>query len=327
MWVAEKTEGHEMESDRVSYSRRDFGRLLAAGLPLALALRARGDSKVNGVQIGAITYSFRTIANPEEIIAAYKTIGLSEAELMSNHAEALAGAPPGPAFGGGGGRGQQMTDEQRAAMQKAQQERAEQMKQWRSSVSMDKFKDVRKKFNDAGVDVRLLTYNMNVNNTKDDEIEYAFQLAQALGVKAITTSTQVSMAKRLAPFADKHHLMVGFHGHDQTDKPDEVSTEETFQTVMAASKYLGANLDIGHYTAAGGDPAAFIEKYHERITNLHLKDRKKNHGENVPWGQGDTPIKQVLLLLKEKKYDIPANIEFEYGGDPVAEVGKCLEYC
>jgi sugar phosphate isomerase/epimerase len=311
-----------------TYSRRDFGRLVAAGLPLSLVLRAGADSKINGVQIGAITYSFRTMTNPEDIVAAYKTIGLSEAELMSNHAEALAGAPPAPPFGGGGrGRGQQMTDEQRAAADKARQARAEQMKQWRTSVSMDKFKDVRKTFNDAGVDVRLLCYNMNVNTTKDEEIEYAFQLAKALGVKAISTSTQVSMAKRLAPFADKHQLMVGFHGHDQTDRPDEVSTEETFKTVMAASKYLGANLDIGHYTAAGGDPMAFIEQYHDRITNLHLKDRKKNHGENVPWGQGDTPIKPVLLLLKDKKYDIPANIEFEYGGDPVVEVGKCLEYC
>jgi len=312
----------------IVYSRRDFGKLVAAGLPLSLVLRARADSKINGVQIGAITYSFRTMSNPEDIIAAYKTLGLSEVELMSNHAEALAGAPPAPPFSGGGrGRGQQMTDEQRAAADKSRQERADTMKKWRASVSMDKFKDVTRKFNDAGVDVRLLTYNMNVNTTKDDEIEYAFQLAKALGVKAITTSTQVSMAKRVAPFADRHQLMVGFHGHDQTDRPDEVSTEETFKTVMAASKYLGANLDIGHYTSANGDPVAFIEKYHDRITNLHLKDRKKDHGGNVPWGQGDTPIKPVLQLLKDKKYDIPANIEFEYGGDPVAEVGKCLEYC
>src|SRR3954449_2520730 len=128
-----------MESDRMLYSRRDFGRIVTAGLPVALVLRATADSKINGVQIGAITYSFRTMSNPEDIVAAYKTLGLSEVELMSNHAEALAGAPPGPPFGGGRGRGQQMTDEQRAAMQKAQQERAEQMKQWRTSVSMDKF--------------------------------------------------------------------------------------------------------------------------------------------------------------------------------------------
>lgn len=308
------------------YSRRDFGKLVFAGLPLTLAFKGL-DSTINGVQIGAITYSFRTIPDAEEIIKAYQKLGLSEVELMSNHAEALAGAPASAFATGGGGRRGEQTPEQREAARKAAQARAEELRKWRSAVSMDKFKDVRKKWNDAGVDVRLLTFNMNVNSTKDEDIEYAFQMAKALGVKAITTSTQVSMAKRVAPFADKHKLMVGFHGHDQTERPDEVSTEETFKTVMAASKYIGANLDIGHYTAANGDPVAFIEKYHDRITNLHLKDRKKNHGENVPWGQGDTPIKEVLQLLKKNRYDFPGNIEFEYGGDPVVEVGKCLEYC
>jgi sugar phosphate isomerase/epimerase len=314
-------------SERILYSRRDFGKLVAAGLPLSVAL-GRADSMISGVQIGAITYSFRDMRDPLDIIKAYQQLGLSEAELMSNHAEQLAGAPPAPPFGGGGGRGRgETTPEQRAEMQKALAARAEEMRKWRSGVSLDKFKEVRDKFTAAGIDVRLLTFNMNVNSTKDEDIDYAFQMAKALGAKAITTSTQVSMAKRIAPFADKHKMMIGFHGHDQVERPDEMSTEETFKTVMAASQYIGANLDIGHYTAANGDPIAFIEKYHDRITNLHLKDRKKNHGANVPWGQGDTPITPVLQLLKKNKYPFPANIEFEYGGDPVQEVGKCLAYC
>jgi sugar phosphate isomerase/epimerase len=317
-----------MNSEPNVYSRRDFGKIVMAGLPLSMLL-AEPNSKINGVQIGAITYSFRSIPDPEEIIKAYVTIGLNEAELMSNHAEQLAGAPPAPpAPAGGRGRGRgEMTPEQQAEARKAAEARAEEMRKWRSSISMDTFKGVRKKFNDVGVEVRLLTFNMNVNTTKDDDIDYGFQMAKALGVRGITTSTQVSMAKRIAPFADKYKIMVGFHGHDQVDRPDEVSTEETFKTVMAASKYHGANLDIGHYTAANGDPLDFIQKYHGRITNLHLKDRKKNHGENVPWGEGDTPIKPVLQLLKKTRYDIPANIEFEYEGNAVTEVGKCLQYC
>ena len=169
---------------------------------------------------------------------------------------------------------------------------------------------------------------MNVNTTKDDEIEYAFMMAKAVGAKAMSTSTQVSMAKRVAPFAEKHKMMIGFHGHDQTDRPDEVASEDTFKAVMAAGPYLGANLDIGHYTAANGDPVAFLKQYHDRITNVHLKDRKKDHGANLPWGLGDTPIKEVLLLLKANKWDIPANVEYEYmGTDATTEVAKCYEYC
>lgn len=310
------------------YSRRAFGKLALAGLPASwvlahvpLSARAKIDSRIKGVQIGAITYSFRSIPSADDIIRAYVSMGLGEMELMSNHAEALAGAPAGR---GGGGRGP-LTPEQQAARDAA----AKVLHDWRMSASEATFKPVRRKIEDAGIDLRLLCYNMNVRNTKDDEIEYAFMLAKWLDVKAISTSTQVSMAKRLAPFADKHKIMVGFHGHANTTDPDEVAKPESFATVMAASKYHGANLDIGHYTEAGYDPVAFLQQHHARITNLHLKDKKKatNGGGNTPWGEGDTPIKDVLKLLQKNKWDIPANIEFEYDGDPLVEVPKCLQYC
>jgi sugar phosphate isomerase/epimerase len=288
---------------RPLYSRRDFGKLAFAALPVSML--AIGNSKINGVQIGAITYSFRSIADPEAIIKAMAQIGLSETELMSNHAEALAGAPAAQR----GGAGQ------------------EELQKWRNSVSMDKFKAVAKKFEAAGIEVRLLCYNMG-RNIKDDEIEYAFSMAKALGVKAISTSTQVSVAKRVAPFADKHKLLVGFHGHSNVNDPDEFAKPESFAAAMSYSKYHGVNLDIGHFTAANYDAVTYINEHHDRITNLHLKDRKKNQGANLPWGEGETPIKEVLQLLRRKKWEMPANIEYEYQGqDTVAEVAKCYQFC
>ena len=153
-------------------------------------------------------------------------------------------------------------------------------------------------------------------------------MAKGLGVKAISTSTQVSTAKRVAPFADKHQLMVGYHNHSNITNPDEVATPESFAAVMAYSKYHGINLDVGHFTAANFDALPFIEANHSRITNLHLKDRKRDQGATTPWGQGDAPLARALQLLKQKQYDIAANIEFEYRGeDPVAEVAKCLQFC
>ena len=153
-------------------------------------------------------------------------------------------------------------------------------------------------------------------------------MAKALGVKAMSSTTQVSVAKRVAPFADKHKIRVGFHGHSNLEDPDEFAKPESFAAAMSYSKYFCANLDIGHFTAANYDPVAYITEHHDRITNLHLKDRKRDQGPNVPWGQGDTPIKQVLALLRDKKYDIPANIEYEYPGqDVVAEIARCLQYC
>ena len=316
-----------MSPHHPTISRRDFGKILGAAIPGAVALanadlgaRAKINARINGVLVGAITYSFRSM-NPADIIKAYVDIGLGEMELMSNHAEALASAPSGR---GGGGRRGALTPEQTAERDAA----AKALRDWRMAATEATFQPVRKKIEDAGIEVKLLCYNMNVRTTQDDEIEYAFMMARALGVDAISTSTQVSMARRLAPFADKHKMRVGFHGHANTQNPDEVATPESFEAVMAASRYLGANLDVGHYTEAGYDAVTFLQKHHARVTNLHLKDMKKasNGGGYTPFGQGDAPLKQVLKLVQKNKWDIPVNIEFEYQGDPLIEVPKCLTF-
>jgi sugar phosphate isomerase/epimerase len=306
------------------FTRRELGKMAGASVPLAAALKAtRINSKFDGVQIGAITYSFNRIASdPEAIVNALVEVGLGEVELMSNHCEALAGAPRAA---GGGQRGP-MTPERQAAGQ-AQQELA---RQWRASTGAGTWKAVRQKFNDAGIDVALLCYNMN-DNMKDEDIEYGFTMAQGLGVKAISTSTTLTMAKRIAPIADKHKLLVGYHGHDATNDPNQTATLESYATLMAYGKYNGVNLDIGHFTAANYDAVAFIKEHHAKITNLHVKDMKKNHGTYTPFGEGDTPIKEVLQLLKKEKYGFPGNIELEYripeGSTLLAEMRKCLAYC
>ena len=283
-------------------SRRQFARTILAA-PAALAWGAV-NSRFGGVQIGLISYSFRTLP-ADRILEATLDAGLSEIELMSNHAEALMGAPAT----GRGPEGQ------------------EALAKWRASAPLDNFKQLRKKFDDAGVNIQILCYNLR-KGVADDEIEYSFQMAKALGVRAISSTAQMATARRVAPFADKHKLMWGAHGHDRTDDPEEFSTPESFATVMSFGKYMGVNLDIGHFTAANYDAVAYIRQHHDRITNLHLKDRKKNHGANLPWGEGDTPIKPVLQLLKRDKYDFPANIEYEYMGkdDPVTEVKRCVQF-
>jgi sugar phosphate isomerase/epimerase len=299
----------------MTYSRRDFGKIALAALPAAAAAAAL-NSKIDGVQIGAISYSFRDLP-VTQIIPSMVKIGLGEVELMSNHAEALAGAPPPPGKG----------DE---AAQQA-------LKEWRASVKPDAFMKVRKQFTDAGIDLRLLCYNQGVDAT-DEDIDYSFRMARALGARAISSSSRLAVAKRVAPFAEKYRLPWGAHGHDNVKDSEEFATPEVFAKVMALNKYMWVNLDIGHFTAAGYDAVPYIKEHHDRITNLHLKDRKKNPTgdrpataqNNWPWGEGDTPIKAVLQLLKKEKYDIPANIEYEYNvratADTVTEVARCFEY-
>jgi sugar phosphate isomerase/epimerase len=297
------------------YTRRDFGKMAMAGLPLSAAL-AKINSKVGGVQIGVQSYSYRD--RPlDAAIQAMVQDGIGECELFSPHIEP--GGLPRPQ-GAGGGRGK--------GNDTARLKDREELRKWRLTVPLDEIKAVRKKFDDAGIS--LFAFNLSFRDDfTDPEIERGFQMAQALGVKVITASSTVSVMPRVAPFAEKYKITVGVHGHNNVSDPNEFATPESFAKAMALSKSIGVNLDIGHFTAANFDAVAYIEEHHDRITNLHLKDRKKNDGANVPFGEGDTPIKQVLQLLKQKKYDIPANIEYEYKGkdDATVEVKKCLEYC
>jgi sugar phosphate isomerase/epimerase len=288
------------------YSRRDFGKIALAGLPLSLAM-AEINSRFSGVQIGTQSYSFRD--RPlDEAIQAMVDIGIGECELYSGHVEPRV---PGPRPRGG----------------PEAQARREELRKWRLSVSLDEFRAVRKKFEDAGI----LLYAFNISfrdDFTDPEIDRGFEIAKALGVKVITASSTLTAAKRVAPFADKHKMIVAMHGHSNLEDPNEFAKPESFAQANAMSKYFGVNLDIGHFFAAGFDPVSYLDENHARIHVLHIKDRKKDNGPNTPWGEGDTPIKEVLQLLKAKKYPIPANIEYEYQGeDTVAEVRKCLRYC
>ena len=160
----------------------------------------------------------------------------------------------------------------------------------------------------------------------DAKIEYYFNVAKALGAKGITREISESAAKRLGPIADKHKIMIGFHNHTQL-KPTTYDGP-----ILSYGKYLGLNLDIGHYVAGTNhSPIPLIEKYQKRILSLHLKDRKVNNGPNMPFGQGDTPVALVLQYMKRNKLTFPADIELEYkfpkSTDAVKEVTKCVQFC
>jgi sugar phosphate isomerase/epimerase len=299
------------------YSRRDFGKLALVGLPLSMAL-AKIDSTISGVQIGVQSYSFRD-RSLDAAIKAMVEDGLGECELFSPHMEP---AQPRPQRAEGAAAPDQ------AARAAARAAAREELRKWRLTVPMEEIKAVRKKFDDAGIWLFAVNISFREDFT-DPEIDRSFQMAQALGVKVITASSTLSVMPRVVPFAEKYKITVGVHGHSNIKDPNEFATPESFVKAMAMSKYVGVNLDIGHFAAAGFDPIEFIEAHHDRITNLHLKDRKKNDGPGTPFGDGDTPIKQVLLLLKKKKYKLPANIEYEYRGtdDAAVEVKKCFQYC
>jgi sugar phosphate isomerase/epimerase len=267
---------------------------------------AKPNSVINGVQIGVITYSFRSMPGTVEDLLKYCIdCNINAIELMGDAAEAYAGAPKR--------EGQNWT------------EFGPKIAEWRTAVSMDKFKELRKMYNDAGVTIYAWKPNALGAKNSDAEIEYAFNAGKALGVTHVTVELpNDEQTKRLGDLATKHKMYVGYHAHTQ-------ATPTLWDTALSQSKYNAINLDIGHYASGtSSSPIPFIEKYHDRITSMHVKDRKFNNGPNAPWGQGDTPIKEVLALMKKNKYKFPATIELEYnipaGSDAVQEVKICRAY-
>jgi sugar phosphate isomerase/epimerase len=203
----------------------------------------------------------------------------------------------------------------------------EEMRRWRETVSLDEFRKTREKFARAGI--ALSAYNISFKDDfSDAEIERGFDMADALGTNVITASANVSAVPRVARVVARRRIPVGMHNHSNLD-PNEFATPESLtRAAQAAGGFIRINLDIGHFTAANFDAVDFLRRHHARIVSLHLKDRKRNEGENVPFGQGDSPIVPVLRLLRDERWSIPANIEYEYKGtDTIDEVKRCLEFC
>jgi sugar phosphate isomerase/epimerase len=314
-----------------TYTRRDFakfalGAVPAAGLLSGLnALAAEGsrkasgkpNSKFAGVQIGLnVPYSF---SNPsmsgDEVLQNCVQLGISAVELRTQPVEAFLGVSPDLVSVKGA-----------VAVAGAAEARAQKMRDWRSSVSVDRAKEFRRKFEDAGVLIEIVKVD-GIFKMSDAELDYVFPLAKTLGARAISTEISKVDAEieRVGKFADKHRLMVGYHGHATT-------TPEHWEKAFALAKFNGANLDIGHFVAGdNGSPVEFIKKHHARITHVHIKDRKVHNGANTPFGEGDTPIKEVLCLIRDNKWKIQATIEFEYkvpaGSDRMTEIAKAVKYC
>ena len=303
-----------------SHTRREFTKLALAALPGASLLSAasrlraaetpaRPNSKVAGVQIGLnVPYSFANATmSGDDILKNCVQLGLSGVELRTQPVEAFLGIPAfDPA--------------------KTKPENAEELRQWRKSVSMDRVKEFRTKYETAGVLIEIVKVD-GISKMSDDEIDYAFALAKALGGRAISTEIMHSEdeLKRVGQFADKHQFMVGYHGH-ATTKP------EHWEAAFALAKYNGANVDLGHFVAGNNtSPVPFIKQYHDRVTHVHLKDRKFNNGPNTPFGEGDTPIAEVLRLIRDNKWPIQGTIEFEYkvpaGSDRMTELARTIKFC
>lgn len=283
------------------------------------------NSKVGGVQLGLTTYSYRSMPhNAEETLQYILQAGVNAVEMRLVLEEALGIPPSAPRAP----RGENVTDEQRAAYAKSAEEAREAQRQWRLNLPMEKYADMRKMYNDAGVDMHIAKFAPS--SWSDDEIDYAFKSAKVLGAYGITDECNDANCQRLGKFAEKHNSLAIYHTHQQFTEPGF-----DLDKLLAYSPANRLNLDVGHYYGATGlHPNELIEKYHDLIPMIHIKDKtgpnNADPGANRPFGEGETPIADVLLLLKKEKWPIDVFVELEYaipeGSDAAKETTKCIEY-
>jgi sugar phosphate isomerase/epimerase len=281
------------------------------------------NSKVGGVQLGCTTYSYRNMPHKVDDVIQYLLLaGINSIELRSVAEEDL-GLPQMPPRARG-----QMNDQERADFAKATDEAREKQRQWRLSLPMARYADMRKKFNKAGIDVHIAKFAPS--SWSDAEIDYAYDAAKVLGSIGITDEYSEAAALRLGKFAEKHHSLAMYHLHGQAAEPGF-----SFDNVIKDSPANMINLDAGHYYGATGKhPNDVIIKYHDRMRSIHIKDKTSPvstpAGTNMPFGKGETPIADILLLLKKEKWPIEVDVELEYeipaDSDPAKEVVKCIDY-
>jgi sugar phosphate isomerase/epimerase len=312
----------------------DRSSAFAAGVGEAATGAVERSSASAAVRLGVQTYSFRDMLGTpgdmtDKMIAAMRELGLTECEVFEPTLQppTLSADAPWRMTDGKPTQASLLGRPPTGTPTAAVLADREAVRKWRLGAGLEQVGAAAEKFKRAGI--RVFAFNFLLKDwCTDQEVHRGFQMTQALGANIMTASTTLTMANRTVPFVEKYQTFLGLHGHSNLSDPNQFATPDSFVQGLAMSPFYRVNLDIGHFSAAGFDSVAFIRAHHDRITNLHIKDRRKNDGPNVPFGEGDTPIKPVLRLLETERYPIPAYIEYEYagGGTSTQELAKCLEY-
>lgn len=286
-----------------------------------------------GRMVGIQTYSFRDLLPTpgdmvDKMIRACKALGVDMVELFEPTIQPPPLSANAPwAFTGGKPTEASLFGRPPEGPRPAEAIRnREDIRRWRLSTPMSHFRDIRRRFDAAGIEIQAFNFGLKDDCT-DAEVEWGFAATKALGTNLMTSSTTLSMLRRAAPIAARHRTLLGLHGHSNLRDPNQLATPESFEQGLEMSPWYRINFDIGHFAAAGFDTLGFLHRNHEKICSVHLKDRKANFGMNMPFGEGDTPIAAVVRTITENRWEIPLILEYEYaGGTSESELRRALAY-
>ena len=208
------------------YSRRDLALFTFAGLaaPLVGAAWAAGaavdDPAAGGVRLGVQTSSFRDLPRRPEtdavdtLIQALTACDARECELFAPLVE--------PAYGAHASR-------HHAAMSSmSPQMMRRELRKWRLRTPIANFTAIGARLQKAGIIVHAYNYSFD-STFSDEEIDRGFSMAKGLGAPIITASMTLDLAKRVAPFADRHRMVVALSGPCRGNDPRAVAGDQRRQ--------------------------------------------------------------------------------------------------
>ena len=162
-----------------------------------------------------------------------------------------------------------------------------------AGASVEQFRDVRKKFEDAGIEIYAIS---GFPGNTQEELRQTFEIAEVVGARLVTLNVTMPAARSILRLVEKNEFTVGIQGNPNMNPsdPDTIARPEQYaRRALSLSKRYALSFDVGDAVGGGYDALPFVEAHHDRIALLlSQKDRRRRPHQRTVGAKADTPLAQ-----------------------------------
>jgi sugar phosphate isomerase/epimerase len=161
-----------------------------------------------------------------------------------------------------------------------------------------------------------------------EEVNSAFDYASHAGLEMIVGVPNHDLLPQVNELVKKHNIKLAIHNHGPGDDLYS-SPNDVYAKIKDLDKRIGLCIDVGHVVRIGQDPVPMIEKYKDRLYDMHMKDvdKAQSDGESVEIGRGIIDIPKLVRALNKINYQGCMALEYEKDGDdPVPGLAESVGY-
>ena len=134
----------------------------------------------------------------------------------------------------------------------------------------------------------------------------AFEYGKAAGLRVLIVSPDPAMLPSIEQHVKQYDISVAIHNHGPDDRRFP-TPQSVYEKIQSLDRRIGLCIDIGHTVRAGVDLVAAVNKCHDRLLDMHIKDvtEATAKGECIQLGRGVIDIPALLRALVE--YRLPGH--------------------